>query len=424
MSCSPSSTSKYLLIDKNVINRLIDDDTSTANFSTTPDNNSSTPTATSLPRDTYSIDNSLLVPLSTNGCTATYTPNERGVGKRKRRESRNIEDDVQQEGSQQKQHQLVSIGPPTTTHSSTTLEDKTGSGSLKQTPAVHPTVYNICLVEMKKGERQLEKGTSILLTTTSATQQLDTPFEDLYSSCKTNEVTIGNKSPRVNHLQATYRKKGGLLMTFITGTMTALRYVSGLSTIEVDEDKSPNPLYSIKIRGKHTSKDADAKTPKLPTEEPFNEEGIKTNIKFLLRDPLSKIHGWLKLARASLHVWCHYEHGDSFTDAINQSLTSAHVDGGMPLYQLDKLPAKTTDKIWIKLEVTLLQKIGVRVYAWADLEVFIIDHLENLVLKGITSVAGGSRNDWDLPNDTDPPFEGISKHISREDANVELKMTH
>ena len=121
----------------------------------------------------------------------------------------------------------------------------------------------------------------------------------------------------------------------------------------------------------------------------------------------------MKLARASLHVWCQYEHGDSFTDAINQGLTSAHVDGGMPLYQLDKLPAKTTDMIWIKLEVTLLQKLGVRVYAWADLDVFIIYHLENLVLKGITSVAGGGRNDWDLPNDTDPPFEGISKYFKR-----------
>ena len=73
------------------------------------------------------------------------------------------------------------------------------------------------------------------------------------------------------------------------------------------------------------------------------------------------------------------------------------------------MPEKTTEMIWVQLEVKLLQKLGLRVYAWADLDVFIVDHLENLVLKGKTSVAGANRNDWDLSTRQNPPYNGSSK---------------
>ena len=153
---------------------------------------------------------------------------------------------------------------------------------------------------------------------------------------------------------------GGLLVTFVTDELASLRFVQGLKTIKVDEDKSPNPLYSMKLRGDHMSADANPrKPPKFPTEEPFQEEEVKRNIKWLLYDPESEFHAWMKNGRASMYVYCRYEEGESFRNAINQDLKNANVDSsGVPRFQVGKLPEKTTEMIWVQLEVNFLQSLG------------------------------------------------------------------
>jgi hypothetical protein len=55
--------------------------------------------------------------------------------------------------------------------------------------------------------------------------------------------------------------------------------------------------------------------------------------------------------------------------------------------------------------------LGVRLIAWADLTVVILDHLHDVMLIGKTSSAGkqehDNRNDWDL-KDQNPPYNGVS----------------
>jgi hypothetical protein len=199
---------------------------------------------------------------------------------------------------------------------------------------------------------------------------------------------------------------GGLLVTLVSGEKASLRFVRGIKTIVVQN--------RLKLRGEHVTAEANSNPPKYPTdEEAFQQKEVKKNIRFLLTNPLSEIYGWLKNGNASFYVYCHRDDGTSFCDAINQELASAHLnERGVPRFQLEQLPEKTTDMIWMELEVQLLQKLGLRIYAWADLTVFIVDHLENWILKGKTSAAGDGRNDWDLPNEIDAPYYiGISKWL-------------
>jgi hypothetical protein len=381
LSRRPSWTSKYLAIDDKVIKQLVNDNTSTANFSSSPTNNTSSPTATSLPRGISPIDNSLFH--LHNGRTATYIPKEKGDGKRKRSTSRDIGDDVEQEASQQ-QRQLVSIGAPTA-----------------PLPVVHPAVYKLRLITgAKKDDKKLAKGISLLSTRTSATKQLDTSFENLYKDSRNTVQAATNMNGDDTDTN------GGLLVTLVSGEKASLRFVRGIKTIVVQN--------RLKLRGEHVTAEAKSNPPKYPTDdEAFQEEEVKKNIRFLLTNPLSEIYGWLKNGNASFYVYCHRDDGTSFCDAINQELASAHLnERGEPRFQLEQLPEKTTDMIWMEMEVQLLQKLGLRIYAWADLTIFIVDHLENRILKGKTSAAGDKRNDWDLPNDIDAPYyTGISKWL-------------
>ena len=272
-------------------------------------------------------------------------------------------------------------------------------------PMVHPAVYNLRLITgAKEDDKKLAKGISLLSTRTSASKQLERSFEELYKESRKKIEADKDISTSMNEHDTD--TNGGLLVTLVTGEKASLRFVRGIKTIVVGN--------RLKLRGEHVTAEANSNPPKYPTdEEAFQQKEVKKNIKFLLTNPLSEIYGWLKDGRASFYVYCHRDNGISFCEAINQELASAHLnEKGEPRFQLEQLPEKTTDMIWMKLEVQLLQKLGLRIYAWADLTVFIVDQLENWILKGKTSAAGDSRNDWDLPNDIDAPYyTGISKWL-------------
>ena len=56
--------------------------------------------------------------------------------------------------------------------------------------------------------------------------------------------------------------------------------------------------------------------------------------------------------------------------------------------------------MWLQLPVEILQQLGLCLYAWADLTVFLVDQHEDVLLVGKMSNAGKdgkvNRNDWDM----------------------------
>ena len=111
--------------------------------------------------------------------------------------------------------------------------------------------------------------------------------------------------------------------------------------------------------------------------------------------------------------------------AINDTLSELHYKKGrycsLPKPQLDQLPAESTRMVWLQLPIPLLQMLGLRLYAWSDLIVSIVDHLRNLMLIGKTSVTGKQggggeyRNDWDLgvADEDTPAYNGVRQYLKR-----------
>jgi hypothetical protein len=122
------------------------------------------------------------------------------------------------------------------------------------------------------------------------------------------------------------------------------------------------------------------------------------------------LFGWMTFKRASLNVYSSHERAERFVNAVNRHLAQQQE----PRHQLQRLPPKTSQMVWLDLPVKLLKQLGLRLYAWADLTIFLVDHLEDVLLVGKMSVAGKkgkkNRNDWDLAK-TNPPYNGTSEWI-------------
>lgn len=273
----------------------------------------------------------------------------------------------------------------------------------------------------------LEPGTSLLTTTQNTEAQLSKPFKQLYASPDNSEIGTTTGKTRVvtpnaqphkvanisrgpddlSKLGNTSTLKGGLFITFARGQTPTLRFVESIETV-VSKD-SANQAIRIKVRGTNMSTIAERETTIGPGK--YNGE-TKRNIDFLYLKGKGQqnLFGWMTYKSASLYVYSSHERAERFVNAVNRHLAQRQ---GLR-HQLQRLPSKTSQMVWLDLRVELLKQLGLRLYAWADLTIFLVDHLEDVLLVGKMSVAGKkgkkNRNDWDVAN-TNPPYNGTSEWI-------------
>ena len=122
-----------------------------------------------------------------------------------------------------------------------------------------------------------------------------------------------------------------------------------------------------------------------------------------------------------MNVFCPKEHVEGFVKALNDLLSDMHSKKDTsqsslpPCPQIEQLPSKTTSMVWVQIPIPLLKTLGLRTYTWSDLTVFILDHVEDVILVGKISVAGKDEsthedsNAWDLAEQF-PPYNGQSKY--------------
>ena len=291
-------------------------------------------------------------------------------GKRKRPTSRYTEDDVLQEASQQHQHQQE-----------------------------HPRDYELQIVTTCGRNINMQRGEVLLSETEEEKKRM------LLGSSK-QLYTASNESHVMNNTNTT----GGLYITFAKDKKASLRFIDGVFT--AISPQSANQNYRIKMEGNNMSEEASVSKPMIP--EQYQGEARK-NIKFLLDSHQQDLYGWMKVKDSFFFVWCSSPHAMAFVKGINDTLSRLHRvkvnHSSLPCPQLAQLPARTTKTVWLKIPVPLLQMLGVRLIAWADLTVVILDHLHDVMLIGKTSSAGkqehDNRNDWDL-KDQNPPYNGVS----------------
>ena len=291
-------------------------------------------------------------------------------GKRKRPTSRYIEDDVLQEATQQHQHQHEQSRDYQ-------LQIVTTCGR-----NINMRHGEVLLSESEEEKKRLLLGSS----------------KQLY--------TASNESHVMNNTNTT----GGLYITFAKDKKASLCFIDGVFT--AISPQSANQTYRIKMEGNNMSEEASVTKPMIP--EQYQGEARK-NIKYLLDSNQQNLYGWMKLKGCFFFVWCSSPHAMAFVNGINHTLSRLHSlkakHSSLPCPQLAQLPTVTTKMVWLKIPVPLLQMLGVRLIAWADLTVVILDHLHDVMLIGKTSSAGKqdrvNRNDWDL-EDQNPPYNGVS----------------
>jgi hypothetical protein len=220
-------------------------------------------------------------------------------------------------------------------------------------------------------------------------------------------VNVHRDPGDLTKLENAPKSMGGVFITFANGQRPTLRFTEGIETVV--SKTSANQAIRIKLRGTNMSTIADRDNPKVP--EQYSGE-IRRNINFLYLKGKGQqdLFGWMSYNKSSLYVYCSYRQAVRFVNAVNRHLQKQKG----PQHRLQQLTEKTSQMVWLDLRVELLKQLGLRLYAWADLTIFLVDHLEDVLLVGKTSVAGKqgkeNRNDWDLTNTT-PPYNGTSVHL-------------
>jgi len=286
---------------------------------------------------------------------------------------------------------------------------------------VHPNHHELRIVTPCGTSIKLEKG-KVLLSQNRRTEIDMTSSEwNLYipptGTNTTTDYTNLNPSEVLQQTNTT----GGLYMEFSTSTKVSLQYVDGVFTKPSPD--STNEIYGIKAVGHNISEVTDVRDPTIPDE--YIGEARK-NIQFMLDAHKQNFYGWMKCEESLLHIWCSFVHAFQFVDALNETLASLHASKSRfsrdPRPQIEGLPGVSTQMVWVILPVPLLQMLGLRLFAWADMTVFILDHRHDVMLIGKTSVAGKGkvegkpkkvdRNDWDLAK-KGPVFNGVSKYLMK-----------
>jgi hypothetical protein len=281
---------------------------------------------------------------------------------------------------------------------------------------VQPNHHELRIVSTCGKSIKLEKGKVLLSQNLRTEIDVTSPEWTLHVPPTGTQTTDYTKLSPTGFLQQT-NTTGGLYMKFSTRTKVSLQYVDGVYTKPSPDSK--NQTYGIKAVGHKISEETDVVNPTIPDD--YTGEVLR-NIKFMLDKHQQNFFGWMKWEGGLLHIWCPYSHAFQFVDAINETLADLHASKSRfsidPRPQIEELPAVSTHMVWVILPVPLLQMLGLRLFAWADMTVFILDHLHDVMLIGKTSVAGKGkvegklkevdRNDWDLAKKS--VFNGVSKY--------------
>ena len=255
---------------------------------------------------------------------------------------------------------------------------------------------------------KMPRSISLLTTEQESDEQFQKRFSDLYIK---NHSNIGDGDLDVLNKA---NVSGGCCITFTMGKKASLRLADGIET--ADSPDSPNPIYKIKVRGTNMSKVLDVAKPIIPDQYVGQ---VKRNMKFLVEKKSQNVYGWSKYKLGFLNVFCPKEHVEGFVKALNDLLSDMHSKKDTsqcslpPCPQIEQLPSKTTSMVWVQIPIPLLNMIGLRSYTWSDLTVFIVNHVEDVLLVGKISVAGKDKatnkdsNAWDLAIQY-PPYDGES----------------
>ena len=258
--------------------------------------------------------------------------------------------------------------------------------------------------------KKMPRSTSLLTTEQESDEQFTKRFSELYIENRSN---IGDANLDVlNNANVS----GGICITFTIGKKPSLRVVDGIETAHSPD--SANPIYKIKVRGDKISEILGVAHPVIPDEYVGQ---VKRNIKFLVDVKSQNVYGWNKYEKGFLYVFCPKDHAEGCVKALNELLTNIHSKKDTtrcslpPSPQIEQLPSKTTSMVWVQIPIPLLKTLGLRTYTWSDLTVFILDHVEDVILVGKISVAGKDEftnedsNAWDLAEQF-PPYNGESKY--------------
>jgi hypothetical protein len=297
----------------------------------------------------------------------------------------------------------------TSTAKSVPLKGMTVDTSIQEQE--QPTIL-LLKIATETGEkiRLPPRSTSLLTTEEESEEQLRKQFNELYikKSSNSGEGNLG----ALNNANVS----GGLCSSFTMGKKASLRVADGIETAESPD--SPNQIYKIKVRGANMSEILDLAKPIIPD----NYVGqVRQNIKFLLDKKSQDVYGWNKFEKGNMNIFCPKEHAEEFVKALNDLLTNINNKKDTsqcslpPCAQIEQLPTKTTSMVWVQIPIPLLKMLGLRSYTWSDLSVFLVDHIEDVLLVGRISVAGKDENTrensnaWDLAIQN-PPYDGESKY--------------
>ena len=146
---------------------------------------------------------------------------------------------------------------------------------------------------------------------------------------------------------------------------------------------------------------------------------VRRNLKFLLDS--QNVYGWHKYEQGFVFIFCRLERVEGFVQALNSILSDMHSKKGtahssLPSCpQIAQLPSQSTRMVWVQIPIPLLKMLGLRLYTWSDLTMFIVDHVEDVLLVGKISVAGTDKttgedsNAWDLAHQV-PAYNGQSRY--------------